>query len=319
MTMDAPNRKIVGSSQQMSNICQQISTYCSLAMPVVIEGETGVGKTLVAHAIHLASDFSSFPFITIMCGHPTENTNINSLLQRDDMAQQAKDKNSPKDGGISILFEELGDLSDSMQIQIANHLDDSAQVLHRKETKPSFRTKFIFTTTTPFSDLLEKGHLRPDLFYRLGAFTLPVPSLRQRKGDIPELCEYFLSYYSELQNKPILRLSASVLEMLIRYDWPGNVRQLENIIEFAVVTDKDELIGIDDLPKHFQVTPGSLASAKGEKGLKELVEEYEKRVIQDAFKITRGSISTTADYLKTTERIIRYKLHKYGIEPRSFK
>jgi Nif-specific regulatory protein len=292
----------------------------NLTMPVVIEGETGVGKTLIAHTIHSFSEFSATPLITVMCGTSTEDTVINSLLQHDHMiAETNTDKEATKGGERAILFEELGDLSDSVQVQIAKYLEASAQSLHRKEVKPSLRAKFIFTTTMRFSDLLDKDRVRPDLFYRLGSFTLSIPSLRQREGDILDLSEYFLRYYAELQKRAIPRLSNRVIEHLIQFDWPGNVRQLENIMEFAVITDKDGVIGIDDLPKHFDVTSRSLTSDRNEKGLKKLVEEYENKVIQDALKMARGNIRATADYLKTTERIIGYKVKKYGIESRSFK
>lgn len=313
------SKEIIGSSSEIKNIRQQIDRYKVLRISIVIEGEIGVGKTLIAEAINSCDKLCDSPLIKIMCSNRNDDKYIHSMLEKDHTKYKKQEN-----GGYhspSFLFNEVGELPKAIQSQLAYYLKTVQTTAPIKGESFSSLSRCIFITSTPFIDLFDQSKIVPELFYILSNFVISVPPLRERKTDVPELAEYLARYHSKLQNKPFIGLATSALKKLAKYTWPGNILQLENILEFSVSIDQDGLIGMEDLPETFislckRDTP---ALNENKKSLQELVEEYEKDIIIEALKSAHGNMSAAARIIKTTERVMGYKIKKYGIKPRSFK
>jgi len=160
------------------------------------------------------------------------------------------------------------------------------------------------------------GSFREDLFYRLNVFPINVPPLRKRKSDILQLSDHFLNSYSRENSKEVRRLSSAAIDMIYAYHWPGNVRELENAIERSVVVAESDVVHPHHLPPTLQTaeaTGGAMSNS-----LKDLVDAYERDIIRDALKSTRGNMAAAARNLETTQRIFGYKVHKYEIDPKKY-
>ena len=171
--------------------------------------------------------------------------------------------------------------------------------------------------------MIAKGDFREDLYYRLNVFPIYMPALRNRKSDIILLAEYFLKKYSQIHNKPILRISTPAINMMTTYHWPGNVRELENCIEYAVLNTSDNFISGYNLPPSLQTAEGtetSIISPSSENGdYESMVASFEKELIVEALKLKHGNASAAAKHLGATQRVILYKIKKLGIDPSLYK
>ena len=177
--------------------------------------------------------------------------------------------------------------------------------------------RVITATNRDLEALIESGHFRRDLYYRLNVFPIHMPSLRERRTDIPLLANYFIEKYSKAADKPVRRISAPALDMMMSYDWPGNVRELENCIERGVLLTQDEVIHAHHLPPTVR-TVESGRPAEGET-LQDALDRVERDLIVDSLKASRGNMARAARALALTERIMGLRVKKYGIEARSFR
>jgi Nif-specific regulatory protein len=184
-------------------------------------------------------------------------------------------------------------------------------------TTIKINVRLIAATHQPLETLIEEGKFRSDLYYRLAVFTIFAPPLRERKPDIMLLADHFLEKYSREHGKRIRRVSTPAIDMLTSYHWPGNVRELENTIERSVLVCDGGVIHGHHLPPALQTAEASGTTPR--MSLAESVEAYERDLLQDALKSTRGNRARAARLLGTTERIFNYKVRKYGVDPRRFK
>jgi len=309
MPLEELKTQIIGSSSLIQKVREKMMTAANVNVPVVIEGNTGTGKTLTAHIIYQSSGYADDSLVVTFCGSAPDTDQRINILSNSIMSNHQT--SLPK----AMVFEELGDLPESSQVKLSNYLDTLKQNNPNQQNTVHPVIKCLFTTTTELSKLLEERRIRPDLFYRLGSFIMTVPTLKDRKADIPELAQYFLQRYARKYNKTLQGIEQITFAKLIAYPWPGNVRELENVIEYMVLTAKQEYIILENLPKQF--TTGNVFSSN--KGLQELVEEYELQLIDEALKESIGNVAKAAKILKTTERIIGYKLKNYKINPKEYK
>jgi Nif-specific regulatory protein len=177
--------------------------------------------------------------------------------------------------------------------------------------------RVVAATNANLENLISSGKFREDLYYRLNVFSILLPPLRERKTDILLLADHFMIKYARQQGKSVRRISTPAIDMLVRYHWPGNVRELENVVERAVVVCEDQVIHSYHLPPTLQTAESS--DTVTHVSLDKAVASYEKELIQDALKSTRGNRAQAARLLHTTERIIGYKISKYTIDPERFK
>ncbi len=309
MNLEELKAQIIGSSFLIQKIREIIITVVNMKVPIVIEGNTGTGKTLTAHIIHKASGYADDSLEVMCCGSTPEIDQRINILSNSIMSNHQT--SLPK----AMLFEELGDLPETSQVKLSNYFDALKRNIPEQQNTVHPVIKCLFTTTIELSKLLEEKRIRPDLFYRLGSFIITVPPLKDRKADIPELTQYFLQRYTRKYNKTLQGIEQITLSKLIAYSWPGNVRELENAIEYAVLTAKQECIISENLPKQF--TANNILSSN--KDMQELVKKYELQLINEALKESRGNVAGAAKILKTTERIIGYKLKNYKINSKDYK
>ena len=235
------------------------------AIPVLIEGESGVGKELIARAIHGSGDRRAKPFVAVNCGAMPENLVESILFGHEKGAfTGATEKHTGKfveaDGG-TLFLDEVGELPPAAQVKLLRALQEGEvePVGGRKTVKVDVR--IISATNRDLIADVKAGRFREDLFYRLHVFPISVPPLRQRREDIPELARHFLARFAAEEGKRVRGISAEALALLAAYRWPGNVRQLENAIFRAVVLADGEQIGIDEFPQiAAQVPPTRLAA-----------------------------------------------------------
>jgi Nif-specific regulatory protein len=176
--------------------------------------------------------------------------------------------------------------------------------------------RLLAATNRNLQDMVAQGKFREDLFYRLNVFPIYVPALRTRKADVVLLADFFLEKYAKEQGKRVRRLSSAVIDMLMSYHWPGNVRELENCLERAVLVAEGDVIHPYHLPPTLQTAEASGAVTSG--SLKERVDAFERDLIVDALKSTRGNMAAAARNLQTTQRIFGYKVHQYAIDPKKY-
>ncbi len=315
---------IIAQSPEMLKIFDLISRIAPTHANVLIQGESGTGKELVAHAVHNLSKAAEHAFVPIICNAIPENLFESEVFGhvKGSFTGAVNNKQglfAEADRG-SVFLDEVGELTPLVQTKLL-------RVIQEREFKPvggSHTIKVNIRVITATNRNLEQeviaGRFREDLFYRLSVVPIRVPPLRERKGDVPLLVDYFLKKYSRLFAKDISALSSYSMEVLMNYDFPGNVRELENIIERGVAMENSNIILPESLSiaSHRQVSQGQQGAAAADDdfalGLEQAVENLERRLLREALTKAGGSKMKAAELLKISFRSLRYKIKKYGID-----
>ena len=245
---------IVGKSKVMMDVQKTIYQIAPSDINVLILGESGTGKELVARSIHQLSPRSQKEFIAFNCGSFTEELMANELFGHEKAAFTGATKAKAglikvADGG-TIFLDEIGDMPLSMQVKLLRIIQEKEVLPVGGETSVPVDVRFIAATHRDLKEDVEKGHFRQDLFYRLNVITIKLPSLTERHGDIPLLAHHFLSQKSKTMNKDIQNIQKEFMELLCQYSWPGNIRELENVIERALALANGPEITAGDLPEY---------------------------------------------------------------------
>jgi Nif-specific regulatory protein len=308
--------QIIGNSNPLRLVYEQVTQVARSNTTVLLRGESGTGKELIAHAIHYNSLRATKPFVKVSCAALPETLIESELFGYEKGAftgaqQRKKGRFELADGG-TLFLDEIGDLNLSTQIKLLRVLQEREfERLGGTETIKS-NVRLVAATNKELEQAIGEGQFRQDLYYRLNVFSIFVPPLRDRKADVLLLADHFLEKYAREQGKRIKRISTPAIDMLANYHWPGNVRELENIIERAVLVCETGVIHGHHLPPTLQTAEGTGTVPR--LSLEASVEAFERDLIQDALKTTRGNRKRAAQLLGTTERIIGYKVGKYGID-----
>ncbi len=311
---------IIGRSHEMRDVYDQIFTVSKSPTSVMILGETGTGKELVAQAIHYNSPRAAGPFVKVHCAALPESVIESELFGhvRGAFTGAVSDRKGRFElaHGGTLFLDEVGDIPPMIQIKLLRVLQEREFERVGGTRTQRVDVRLIAATNRDLPELVQEGGFREDLYYRLNVFPIYVPPLRKRKTDIVLLADHFLERYAEQIGKPVRRLSSAVIDMLVSYHWPGNVRELESCIERAVLVATDDVIHPHHMPPTIQTAESSGTALTG--SLKHLVEIYERDILQDALKSTRGNIASAARTLGSTPRIIGYKIKQYGVEPKKY-
>ncbi len=281
----------------------------------MIRGESGTGKDLVAHAIHYNSLRSDKPFIKINCTALPENLLESELFGHEKGAFTGAVERKPgrfelAHGG-TIFLDEIGDFSLNLQVKLLRVIQfKEFERVGGYETIKS-NVRIVVATNKNLEEEIKNGLFREDLYYRINVFPIYIPPLRDRKNDVMLLADYFLERYARENHKDIKRISTPAIEMLTSYHWPGNIRELENCIERAVLLCDEDVLRSDHLPPSLQIAKKSFQADT--LTLPEKVEYLEREMIVDALKETQGCQRRAAKTLGLTERILGYKIKKYNI------
>ncbi len=314
---------IIGTSEEMKFAVEQAKLGAKTPATVLLRGESGTGKELFAHAIHNGSDRKFNKFIRVNCGAISE-----SLLESELFGYEEGAFSGAKRGGKrgffeeanngSIFLDEIGELSSAMQVKLLRVLQEN-EIIRVGGTKPvSINVRVIAATNFNLEKGIANGTFREDLYYRLNRLPIQIPPLRQRKQDIPALCEHLLQKINRDYGRMIESISTSALDYLLTYEWPGNVRELENILGRAVIymkysENKIQLSHIPELERHGQAKIDSVLDPTEVKPLSEMVEIYEARVLEEVLRQNNGNKTKTAKQLNISLRSLYYKLEKYHL------
>ena len=312
---------IVGNSGPMRRVYEQVAQVVGTGATVMIRGESGTGKELIAHALHHHSPRAGKPFVRVNCAALPETLVETELFGHERGAftgaqARRKGKFEQADGG-TLFLDEIGELSPSTQAKLLRVLQ--GREFERLGGNETVRVdvRLITATNKDLERALAEGTVREDLYYRLNVFTIHVPPLRERKSDVLLLADHFVEKYARVHARTIKRISTPAIDMLMAYHWPGNVRELENTIERAVLVADGDVIHGHHLSPTLQTAEASGTVVS--RSLQEAVGVFESNLIQDALKSTRGNRTKAARLLATTERILSYKVRRYGIDPRRFR
>jgi len=301
---------MIGQSKPMQKIFDLICDVAPMESTVLITGETGTGKGLAAKAIHTNSSRREGPFVTVNCGAIPEHLMESELFGHQkgaftDAIETKKGRLELAHGG-TLFLDEIGEISMRMQIDLLRILED--RVFYRVGGTQPIEADFrvIAATNRNLEDAIKAGKFREDLFYRLNVISFIMPSLAQRKEDIPLLAEHFLYRFAQETNKSINKISREAMDEMMLYDWPGNIRELENAVERAVVVGKQREILPEDLPI-FCHEPSAL---KGARSLKDV----EKAHIQQVLAENQWNMARSAKVLGIDRSTLYSKIKRYRID-----
>jgi Nif-specific regulatory protein len=312
---------IIGNSKPMMSLFRMIDKIARTSATALILGESGVGKELVANAIHFKSLRAGNPFIKFNCAALPESIVESELFGHERGAftgasAQRQGRFELANTG-TIFLDEVGELSLSIQAKLL-------RIIQEKEFERLGGTKTIKTdvriiaaTNRNLEEQIREGSFREDLFYRLNIFPITVPPLRERKTDILLLADYFVEKFNTLNHKGIRRISTTSIDMLTRYHWPGNVRELQNCIERAVILSEDNVIHGYHLPPSLQTAESSGTPYTGD--LQQKLDAIENEMIIEALKRTKGNMSKAASQLGLSDRIMGLRMKKFDIDYRKFR
>ncbi|MBI4609261.1 MAG: sigma-54-dependent Fis family transcriptional regulator [Candidatus Rokubacteria bacterium] len=305
---------IVGESGRMQEVLSLVRRVAPTDTTVLIRGESGTGKELIAKAIHYASPRAAGPLVRVNCAALPESLLEAELFGHEKGAftgavASRKGRFEVADGG-SLFLDEIGDLPSHLQVKLLRVLQEREFERLGSSRPIPVNVRLLAATHRDLEAFIRDGRFRDDLYYRVNVVTLTVPPLRERREDIPPLIDHFLEKVSRRDGKAITGLTRAAREALLRYDYPGNVRELENLVERAVVLSRDDVIGIEDLPLSVMEPEAATPNAAG---LTAAVEGLERRMIREAL-ARAGDVQTrAAEILGISERVLRYKLKKYGL------
>jgi len=312
---------IIGTSGPTRQMYEQVAQVAQTNTTVLIRGESGTGKELIAHAIHYNSLRAKKPFIKVSCAALPDTLIESELFGYEKgaftgAAQRKKGRFEMAEGG-TLFLDEIGDVNLGTQVKLLRVLQEREFERVGGTETVKVNVRLIAATNKDMEKAIAEGTFREDLYYRLNVFTIFVPPLRERKADLLLLADHFLDKFSREHNKVIKRISTPAIDMLTAYHWPGNVRELENALERAVLVCDGAVIHGHHLPPSLQTADSSGTVTRV--SLKDAVAAYERDLILDALKTTRGNRAKAARLLDTTERILNYKVQGYGIDVRRFK
>ena len=306
---------VIGKSSQMQEIYKILREVANTKATVLIQGETGTGKTLVARALHFNSSGKEKPFIHVNCAALPEGLLESELFGHVKGAFTDAVANKPGKFELAnagtIFLDEIVELSPMLQVKLLRVLQEKEfeQVGGIKTIKIDVRV--IAATNRDIKKALEGGLLREDLYYRLNVISINIPPLREHKEDIPLLVEYFLQKFNRESGKNIKGVSPRAMDMLTNYNWPDNVREVENVIERAVILGSKNTLLPESLPLHLKKESDKMEIHIPPEGI--ALEKVEKSLIREALKMTKGNQSRAAKLLDISRNTLRYRIRKFGI------
>jgi two-component system NtrC family response regulator len=312
--------QIIFQSAAMNEVVNLAGRVAASNATVLIQGESGTGKELLAHLVHTLSPRANHPLVTVNCAALSENLLESELFGHEKgaftgAAQRRIGRFEEADGG-TLFLDEIGEISPLVQVKLLRFLQ--AREFQRVGGNDTLRSdvRIISATNRNLPQQVRNGNFREDLFYRLNVVSMEIPPLRNRKEDLPLLIDHFLKRFARENAKPMEGVSAEARDLLLKYDYPGNIRELENIMERAVVMTRGTLIARRDLP-FAHAAPASSAPKETPAApltLKAALENLEYRMIVDALQSTGQHQSRAAEKLGISERMLRYKLKKYQLK-----
>jgi Nif-specific regulatory protein len=312
---------IIGTSGPVRQMYEQVAQVAATNTTVLIRGESGTGKELIAHSIHYNSLRAKKPFVKVSCAALPDSLIESELFGYEKGAFTGADTRKKgrfelAEGG-TLFLDEIGDVPLATQVKLLRVLQEREFERVGGTETVKVNVRLLAATNRDMEKLIAAGTFREDLYYRLNVFAIFVPPLRDRKADLLMLADHFLDKFSQEHGKSIKRISTPAIDMLASYHWPGNVREMENALERAVLMCDGQVIHAHHLPPSLQTAEASGTVMRV--SLSDSVAAYEKDLIQDTLKTTRGNRAKAARLLDTTERILSYKVRNYGIDVGRFK
>lgn len=308
---------IIGESEAMEKVYRMVERVSNATSNVLITGDSGTGKELVARAIHFSGNRAKKPFLAINCGAIPEDLVESELFGHKKGAFTGAD--SDKDGifiaadGGTVFLDEIAEIPLNLQVNLL-------RVLQQREVKPvgsnktlSFDTRIIAATNKDLEEEVEKGNFRDDLYYRLNVVEIPLPPLQQRREDIPLLAHHFLRKYNKELKRNLKGISSEAMSAMMAYQWKGQVRELENVIERSVLLSDNEYLMPEDLPRSIQEVSGAEEIDMNTEKLDEAVRGFEKHHIQSMLKRTDGNKSEAARLLGIDPSTLYRKMERLGL------
>ncbi len=312
---------IVGNSGAMRRVYELVAQVARTNTTVLVRGESGTGKELIAHAIHYNSPRAKKPFVKVSCGALPETLIESELFGYEKGAftgahARKKGRFELAEGG-TLFLDEIGDVHLSTQVKLLRVLQEREFERLGGTDTIKVNVRLIAATNKDMEIAIAQGTFREDLFYRLNVFMIFIPPLRERKPDVLMLADHFLQRFATEHGKSIKRISTPAIDMLMAYHWPGNARELQNVIERAVLVCDERVIHAHHLPPTLQTAEasGTVMSVS----LDDAIGAYEKDLLQDALKSARGNRARAARLLRTTDRVFNYKVRRLGIDWKRFK
>ncbi len=316
-------KSLVGNSSQMQEVFDMIMRVADSNATVLLRGESGTGKSMIAKAIHYNSRHAKGPFVSVNCSALPESLIESELFGHEKGAftgavHRKKGRFELANKG-TIFLDEIGDLPLTVQVKLLGVIQEKEFQRVGGTSSIKVDCRIVAATHKNLEEAMERGEFREDLYYRLNVFPIFLPPLRERKTDIILLAEHFLEKFAHEHKKKIKRFSKAALDCLMQYNWPGNVRELQNYVERAVLICDEDILRIHHLPPNLQITGDDLAESGGRPTFEEAVANFEKELILEALTETRGNQTRAAKILGTSLRIINYKVKKYQIDTSIFK
>ncbi len=309
---------VIGQDTRMLKVFDMVDSIADTKATVLVTGESGTGKSMIARAIHHKSNRAAKPFIEVACGALPENLLESELFGHvagafTGATGDKTGKFMQADGG-TIFLDEIGTASPAMQVKLLRVLQELEfeQVGGDKTHKVDVRV--ILATNEDLAEAVTEGRFRQDLYYRVNVINVELPALRQRRSDIPLLAQRFLQDLREDTNRPIEGFSEEAIAALEDYSWPGNIRELQNVVERAVLLGKETIIGACDLPRDVAGGPSINLPRVGSMTLKEALEEPERQIIRDVLETNNWNRNATADSLGVNRTTLYKKMKKLGLE-----
>ncbi len=312
---------MIGRASTIQDVFDLIAQVAKSDATVLLRGESGVGKELVAHSLHYNSLRAAKAFIRVNCAALPESVIESELFGHEAGAftgavQQRQGRFELAHGG-TIFLDEIGDLTAQTQVKLLRVLQEREFERVGGNETVKVDVRIIAATSRKLEDMMETDAFRQDLYYRLNVFPIHIPPLRERRTDILELANFFVEKYSKLNHKYVRRISTPAIDMLMSYHWPGNVRELENCLERAVLLTNDDVVHGHHLPPTLQTAEASNTPIKGT--LDETLLQVEAELIIESLKNSKGNKARAARELGITERLMGLRVRKHEIEPKQYR
>lgn len=329
-----PVRGIVGNSLELRKVLEMVEQVAPTNAPVLIQGESGTGKELIARALHASGPRSSFPLVTLNCAAIPEALLESELFgyERGSFTGAYKRRLGKFEAahGGSLFLDEIGDISLILQGKLLRALQDGEIQRIGSNEHHRVDVRIVAATHRNLLQLVKEGRFREDLYYRLNVINLLLPPLRERVEDIPFLIDHFIRKFSQENNKTIRGVEGPALHLLLRYRYPGNIRELENLIHRAVILTRGEWIAVHDLPQNVRETieidlPVSVPKTNEElkkakvAARQQAADQIEKLFLTKLLARTRGKVSAAAVEAGINRSLLQQMIGRHGIDPKAFR